>query len=48
MLDTVIKFQFLFGGISLNGEYMESKNPPNNDDWKKAKRLIVLLKGFTF
>ena len=46
MLDTTIKFEPVFGAINLPSGDKESEKPPDNDDWAKAKRLVVFLKGF--
>ncbi|KNA04071.1 hypothetical protein SOVF_203050 [Spinacia oleracea] len=48
MLDTAVKFQRVFSGLSLpRGEGLkENEKPPEYDDWKKVERLITFLKGF--
>uniref|UniRef100_A0A803MP14 Uncharacterized protein n=1 Tax=Chenopodium quinoa TaxID=63459 RepID=A0A803MP14_CHEQI len=48
MLDTALKFQRVFSGISLpNGDGLkENEKPPELDDWKNVEKLIVFLRGF--
>ncbi|KAL2906539.1 Zinc finger BED domain-containing protein RICESLEEPER 2 [Bienertia sinuspersici] len=48
MLDTALKFQRVFSGISLpDGEDLnDNERPPEPEDWKKVERLVMFLKGF--
>uniref|UniRef100_A0A803MQS7 hAT-like transposase RNase-H fold domain-containing protein n=1 Tax=Chenopodium quinoa TaxID=63459 RepID=A0A803MQS7_CHEQI len=48
MLDTALKFQRVFSGLSLpDGEDLnDNERPPEEEDWKKVQRLTLFLKGF--
>ena len=46
MLDTSIKFEPVFGGITLPSGDKDSEKPPDSDDWKKAKKVGCIFERF--
>ena len=48
MLDTALKFQRVFSGLSLPDGVgvKDNERPPESNDWKKVERLVVFLRGF--
>uniref|UniRef100_A0A803NEX3 Zinc finger BED domain-containing protein RICESLEEPER 2-like n=1 Tax=Chenopodium quinoa TaxID=63459 RepID=A0A803NEX3_CHEQI len=48
MLETALKFQRVFSGLSLpDGEDLkDNERPPEPEDWKKVERLVLFLEGF--
>ena len=48
MLDTALKFQCVFSGLSLPDGVgvKDNERPPKSDDWKKVERFVVFLRGF--
>ncbi|XP_021733208.1 zinc finger BED domain-containing protein RICESLEEPER 2-like isoform X1 [Chenopodium quinoa] len=48
MMETALKFQKVFGGVSLpDGEGVkDNEKPPDHDDWVKVGRLVLFLEEF--
>uniref|UniRef100_A0A803NCA5 HAT C-terminal dimerisation domain-containing protein n=1 Tax=Chenopodium quinoa TaxID=63459 RepID=A0A803NCA5_CHEQI len=48
MLDTALKFQRVFRGLSLpdGGDLNDNERPPEEEDRKKVQRLTLFLKGY--